>query len=62
MGKGRFSVVKAARHKLTNFLVAIKMILKADIKREGLTLTIQREIAVHSSLTHPYIIQYYTNF
>ncbi|XP_060523812.1 serine/threonine-protein kinase PLK4 [Cylas formicarius] len=62
LGKGGFASVYKARCRLTGIQVAIKMIDKKMLQSSGMKNRVQQEIAIHSRLRHPSILQLYTFF
>lgn len=62
LGKGRFGDVYIAREKKTNYIVALKVLRKAEINRLNAEKLIVREIKVHSFLDHKNIIKLYGFF
>ncbi|VDK83783.1 unnamed protein product [Dibothriocephalus latus] len=58
IGKGNFSVVKLARHTITQIKVAIKIIDKTRLSSENLEKA-QREVEILKTIQHPNIIKLY---
>ncbi|KAK3744584.1 hypothetical protein QZH41_016102, partial [Actinostola sp. cb2023] len=58
IGKGNFSVVKLAKHRITKSKVAIKIIDKTQLDETNLK-KVYREIQIMKLLQHPYIIKLY---
>uniref|UniRef100_A0A0X3PVM6 non-specific serine/threonine protein kinase n=2 Tax=Schistocephalus solidus TaxID=70667 RepID=A0A0X3PVM6_SCHSO len=58
IGKGNFSVVKLARHTITQIKVAIKIIDKTRLSTENLEKA-QREVEILKTIQHPNIIKLY---
>ncbi|KXJ13094.1 serine/threonine-protein kinase SIK2 isoform X2 [Exaiptasia diaphana] len=58
IGKGNFSVVKLAKHRITKTKVAIKIIDKTQLDEMNLK-KVYREIQIMKLLQHPYIIKLY---
>ena len=57
LGQGTFAKVYYAKNLISNESVAIKVIHKDHIKREGLMQQIKREISVMSLVRHPNIVE-----
>lgn len=57
LGKGTFAKVYYGRNLVTHESVAIKVILKERVKKEGLLDQIQREISVMGLVRHPHIVE-----
>ena len=62
LGKGKFGEVNLARHVETNFVVALKKIIKAKIVEYKMVEQFKREIRLHSTLDHPNIVKFYGFF
>ena len=62
LGKGKFGQVWLAREKERGFMVALKIIKKADIRGCENTRQLRREIEVHSNLCSENIIRMYGYF
>ena len=58
LGKGVYSIVRKANHKLTDEPVAVKIYLKKAIEHAHRREMIQSEIEILKSLNHPSIIKY----
>ncbi|KAJ4826462.1 CBL-interacting serine/threonine-protein kinase 25 [Turnera subulata] len=57
LGKGTFAKVYYGKHLLTGESVAIKVISKDQVKKEGMMGQIQREISVMRLVRHPNIVE-----
>ncbi|XP_004137659.1 CBL-interacting serine/threonine-protein kinase 25 [Cucumis sativus] len=57
LGKGTFAKVYYGRNLMTHESVAIKVILKDRVKKEGLLEQIRREISVMGLVRHPHIVE-----
>lgn len=57
LGKGTFAKVYYGRNLMTQESVAIKVILKDRVKKEGLLEQIRREISVMGLVRHPHIVE-----
>lgn len=57
LGKGTFAKVYHGRNLMTHDSVAIKVILKDRVKKEGLLEQVRREISVMGLVRHPHIVE-----
>lgn len=62
VGRGRFGVVKVARHKKTGMVFAIKIIKKTTIKKEEIVEQLIKEIRIQYFLNQANIVKLYTVF
>ncbi|XP_029780568.1 aurora kinase C [Suricata suricatta] len=62
LGKGKFGNVYLARLKEGHFLVALKVLFKSQIEKEGLEHQLRREIEIQAHLQHPNILRLYNYF
>ena len=62
LGKGKFGDVFLAREKKTDFIIALKVLNKAEIQRLNAEKLVVREIKIHSFLDHKNIIKLYGFF
>jgi len=62
IGRGNFSIVKLAEHKLTKEKVAIKIMKKSQIINQDDLIRIDREIQMLKSLNHENVIKIYNIF
>ncbi|XP_058794840.1 serine/threonine-protein kinase PLK4 [Phymastichus coffea] len=62
LGKGGFASVYLAKCKKTGREVAIKMIDKKLMQAAGMVGRVRQEVAIHSRLKHPSILELYTFF
>jgi len=62
LGKGKFSDVYLARERKTDFIIALKVLNKAEIQRLNAEKLVVREIKIHSFLDHKNIIKLYGFF
>jgi serine/threonine protein kinase len=62
LGRGKFGNVYLAREKKTKFVVALKVLMKEQLKREGVEHQLRREIEIQSHLRHPNILRLYGYF
>ncbi|OHT07540.1 CAMK family protein kinase [Tritrichomonas foetus] len=59
IGAGAFASVWRAHHKLSNSIVAIKVIEKATISTQVAQTRLQREIALLKQMDHPFIAEFF---
>ncbi|XP_027286637.1 aurora kinase C isoform X2 [Cricetulus griseus] len=62
LGKGKFGNVYLARLKENHFIVALKVLFKSQIEKEGLEHQLRREVEIQSHLQHPNILRLYNYF
>ncbi|XP_060231832.1 aurora kinase C isoform X1 [Meriones unguiculatus] len=62
LGKGKFGNVYLARLKENHFIVALKVLFKSQIEKEGLEHQLRREVEIQSHLHHPNILRLYNYF
>ncbi|KAM9047619.1 aurora kinase C isoform 2-T2 [Megaptera novaeangliae] len=62
LGKGKFGNVYLARLKESHFIVALKVLFKSQIEKEGLEHQLRREIEIQAHLQHPNILRLYNYF
>ncbi|XP_032983688.1 aurora kinase C isoform X2 [Rhinolophus ferrumequinum] len=62
LGKGKFGNVYLARLKESHFIVALKVLFKSQLEKEGLEHQLRREIEIQSHLQHPNILRLYNYF
>lgn len=62
LGKGKFGHVYLAREKLSGFIVALKVIYKAELENFKAEKQLRREIEIQSHLRHPNILRLYGYF
>ncbi|CAN7939809.1 unnamed protein product [Ixodes hexagonus] len=63
LGKGGFAQVYRARSRNCGLEVAIKMVDKSALKRMGVSSTrVQQEVAIHSRLKHPSVVELFNYF
>ncbi|XP_041520798.1 aurora kinase B isoform X1 [Microtus oregoni] len=62
LGKGKFGNVYLAREKKSQFIVALKILFKSQIEKEGVEHQLRREIEIQAHLKHPNILQLYNYF
>jgi len=62
LGKGRFGNVYLAKEKNTNYVVALKIMFKKDIRDAELQHQVRREVEIQSHLKHKNICRLYAYF
>lgn len=62
LGRGKFGHVYLARTKKEHFIVAIKVLHKASLRKGEMSHQLRREIEIQTRLQHKNIIQMYTYF
>ncbi|EHB18276.1 Serine/threonine-protein kinase 12 [Heterocephalus glaber] len=62
LGKGKFGNVYLAREKKSHFIVALKVLFKSQIKKEGVEHQLRRETEIQAHLQHPNILRFYNYF
>ncbi|CAI9161256.1 unnamed protein product [Rangifer tarandus platyrhynchus] len=62
LGKGKFGNVYLARLKKSHFIVALKVLFKSQIEKEGLEHQLRREIEIQAHLQHHNILRLYNYF
>ncbi|XP_076322388.1 aurora kinase C-like [Tachypleus tridentatus] len=62
LGRGKFGNVYLAREKKTKFIVALKVLFKSQLQKNGVEHQLRREIEIQSHLKHPNILQLYNYF
>ncbi|XP_015278979.1 PREDICTED: aurora kinase B-A-like, partial [Gekko japonicus] len=62
LGRGKFGSVYLARVKETQFIVALKVLFKSHLEKDGLEHQLRREIEIQSHLRHPNILRMYNYF
>ncbi|KAJ8387893.1 hypothetical protein AAFF_G00149280 [Aldrovandia affinis] len=62
LGKGKFGNVYLAREKKRSFIVALKVLFKSQMEKEGVEHQLRREIEIQSHLKHPNILRFYNYF
>lgn len=62
LGKGKFGNVYLAREKKSKFIIAMKVLFKAQIQQADVEHQVRREIEIQSHLRHPNILKMYGYF
>ncbi|XP_018598094.1 aurora kinase B [Scleropages formosus] len=62
LGKGKFGNVYLARERKLKFIVALKVLFKSQMEKEGVEHQLRREIEIQSHLRHPNILRFYNYF
>ncbi|XP_008324755.1 aurora kinase B [Cynoglossus semilaevis] len=62
LGKGKFGNVYLAKVKELQAIVALKVLFKSQIEKEGVEHQLRREIEIQSHLKHPNILRFYNYF
>ncbi|KAL4559992.1 hypothetical protein LXL04_032140 [Taraxacum kok-saghyz] len=59
LGKGKFGRVYLAHEVKSKYIVALKVIFKEQIEKYRLQHQLKREMAIQTSLGHPYVLRLY---
>ncbi|XP_026520737.1 aurora kinase A [Notechis scutatus] len=62
LGKGKFGNVYLAREKRSKFILALKVLFKAQLEKAGVEHQLRREVEIQSHLRHPNILRLYGYF
>eukprot|EP01017_Pseudomicrothorax_dubius_P038926 TRINITY_DN5912_c0_g3_i4.p1 TRINITY_DN5912_c0_g3~~TRINITY_DN5912_c0_g3_i4.p1 ORF type:complete len:351 (+),score=66.65 TRINITY_DN5912_c0_g3_i4:125-1177(+) len=62
LGRGKFGQVFLARERESKFVVALKILSKAELKRHKVEHQVRREIEIQSHLDHPNVLRMYGFF
>ncbi|XP_064393241.1 aurora kinase C-like isoform X2 [Halichondria panicea] len=62
LGRGKFGSVYLAREKSSKFVVALKVLFKAQLQRASVEHQLRREIEIQSHLRHPHILKLFGYF
>ena len=57
LGKGKFGNVYLAREKQSKFILALKILFKAQLEKVGVEHHLRREVEIQSHLRHPNILR-----
>ena len=62
LGRGRFGKVYLARHKVSDYVCALKILDKEDVELHKMHHQLRREIEIQAHLRHPNILRLYGYF
>jgi hypothetical protein len=62
VGKGKFGHVYLAREKKTKTIVALKILIKDQLRAAGVVHQLKKEVEIHSRIRHPNILPLYATF
>nr|XP_009685068.1 PREDICTED: aurora kinase B-A-like [Struthio camelus australis] len=62
LGKGKFGNVYLARERTSRFIVALKVLFKSQIEKEGVEHQLRREIEIQAHLRPPNVLRLYNYF
>jgi len=62
LGKGKFGNVYLARERTTKFIIALKVLFKAQLQKANVEHQLRREIEIQAHLRHPNILRLYGYF
>lgn len=62
LGKGKFGNVYLARERKLNAVIALKVLFKSQMEKEGVEHQLRREIEIQAHLRHPNILRFYNYF
>lgn len=62
LGRGKFGRVYLAREKKSKKIVALKILLKDQLRNAGVVHQLKKEVEIHSRIRHPNILQLYATF
>jgi serine/threonine protein kinase len=62
LGQGKFGHVYLAREKQSKFIVALKVLNKAQLQKDSMECQLRREIEVQSQMRHPNVVRLYGYF
>lgn len=62
LGKGKFGHVYLARERQSGYIVALKVMYKAELQAQHVEKQLRREIEIQSHLRHPNILRLYGYF
>ncbi|ORZ37248.1 kinase-like domain-containing protein [Catenaria anguillulae PL171] len=62
VGQGKFGKVHRAREKSSGYMIALKVLEKGEIYRDGCQKQVKREIEIQANLRHPNVLRLYGYF
>ncbi|KAJ0410610.1 hypothetical protein ATCC90586_009091 [Pythium insidiosum] len=62
LGRGKFGQVYLAREKRTKTVVALKVLVKEQLKAHGVAHQLRKEVEIHSRIRHQHILPLYATF
>ncbi|EXX50706.1 Ipl1p [Rhizophagus irregularis DAOM 197198w] len=62
IGKGKYGRVHLATNKSSGYIVALKILLKQELKHDKLLRQLEREVEIQGNLNHPNILKLYGYF
>ncbi|ORX74659.1 kinase-like protein [Linderina pennispora] len=62
LGKGKFGRAYLARERNTNFICALKVMFKSELKEHKIEKQLRREVEIQTHLRHPHILRLYGYF
>lgn len=62
LGKRKFGRVYLAKHRVSGFICAFKVLNKDEIRREGAEIHVRREIEIHGNLRYSGVLGFYNWF
>ncbi|KAJ1951256.1 spindle assembly checkpoint kinase [Linderina macrospora] len=62
LGKGKFGRAYLARERNTNFICALKVLFKSELKENKIEKQLRREVEIQTHLRHPHILRLYGYF
>ncbi|GET01953.1 aurora kinase A [Rhizophagus clarus] len=62
IGKGKYGRVHLATNKSSGYIVALKILLKHELKHDKLLQQLEREVEIQGNLNHPNILKLYGYF
>jgi aurora kinase len=62
LGSGKFGHVYLAREKMSRVVVALKVLVKSQLRDAGVAHQLKKEVEIHSRIRHPNILPLYATF
>ncbi|EME30330.1 Aurora kinase A-A [Galdieria sulphuraria] len=62
LGEGKFGQVYLVREKVSSYICALKILLKAQLQQSGVEYQLRREVEIQSRLKHPNILKLFGYF